>query len=475
MEVVMIRFILTVTMFLTCAFGIDAQVRWSASRNVDRLNVDIVIDEECEVSDNRMLMLTPRIVKAGDTLDMSSVGLMGRRRYFFYKRFEKHYPEVMQTEHYRADKHDGTVSWNESVPYERWMNGAEFQILLQTYGCCNDIVETKVIPLGRYKEYVPLFRWLVPEAELVKTRVIKGTAFIDFEVSRTEIKPDYRENRREIGKILDIVDSLRADRDIHIDSLSIKGFASPESPYSNNTRLARERTEALKDYVTRMYRFDEDFIKTSYEPEDWEGLRAFVSGSNIVNRDAVLALIDSDMEPDAKEAKIKRLYPEDYRFLLDVCYPALRHSDYRIVYNIRQYTDIEELKEVFRTAPAKLSLSELFTLSTAYEPGTEEFIDVFEVAVLVYPDDPVANLNAANAAMGAGDMDRAGRFLSKAGDSSDAVYSRGVMAALGKDYRKAEEYFRIAYEEAERSGRQDLAVIAADALDEISEFTDTNN
>ena len=224
-----------------------------------------------------------------------------------------------------------------------------------------------------------------------------------------------------------------------------------------------------------MYRFDEDFIKTSYEPEDWEGLRAFVSGSNIVNRDAVLALIDSDMEPDAKEAKIKRLYPEDYRFLLDVCYPALRHSDYRIVYNIRQYTDIEELKEVFRTAPAKLSLSELFTLSTAYEPGTEEFIDVFEVAVLVYPDDPVANLNAANAAMGAGDMDRAGRFLSKAGDSSDAVYSRGVMAALGKDYRKAEEYFRIAYEEAERSGRQDLAVIAADALDEISEFTDTNN
>ena len=255
-----------------------------------------------------------------------------------------------------------------------------------------------------------------------------------------------------------------------MDTLYIKGFASPESPYDNNTRLAKGRTKALKDYVTQLYSFDEDFIMTSYEPEDWEGLRRFVESSNISNREAILEIIDCSLEPDPKEWRLKSTYPEEYKFLKETCYPALRHSDYKIVYKIRTFTDLNELKKVFKEAPAKLSLREFFNLSTAYEPGSEDFMKVFEVATMVYPDNETANLNAANAAMLVEEYNKAERYLAKAGETPHAIYARGVLAGLRQEYSIAEELFRKAAVAALEAEDMFLEEVAQNACDEMKKF-----
>ena len=384
------------------------------------------------VPSNKMVLFTPMVVNGEDTLSLSSVGVLGRRRYFYYERNQKRYPEVFENENFRSNDKPNSFKWAETMPYEKWMDGSSLKLRKQVYGCCNDLIEESIIDLTQYNDYHPVFKWIVPEAELEKVRSLEGSAFIDFVVSTTDIRPDYRENRRELGKIISTIDSLKADADITMDTITIKGFASPESPYDNNTRLAKGRTQALKDYVTQLYAFDENFILTSYEPEDWEGLRRFVQASNIKHKNEILSIIDSSMEPDPKEWKLKSTYPEEYKFLKETCYPALRHSDYKIVYKIRTFTDINELKRIFAESPAKLSLREFFNLSSAYEPGTEEFNEVFEVAVLVYPDNEIANLNAANAAMGVGELDKAERYLAKAGNSPEAEYAREVLAALKK-------------------------------------------
>lgn len=384
------------------------------------------------VPSNKMVLFTPMVVNGEDTLSLSSVGVLGRRRYFYYERNQKRYPEVFENENFRNNDKPNSFKWAETMPYEKWMDGSSLKLRKQVFGCCNDLIEESIIDLTQYNDYHPVFKWIVPEAELEKVRSLEGSAFIDFVVSTTDIRPDYRENRRELGKIIGTIDSLKADADIRMDTITIKGFASPESPYDNNTRLAKGRTQALKDYITQLYAFDENFILTSYEPEDWEGLRRFVESSNINHKSEILDIIDCSLEPDPKEWKLKSTYPEEYKFLKETCYPALRHSDYKIVYKIRTFTDINELKRVFAESPAKLSLREFFNLSSAYEPGTEEFNKVFEVAVLVYPDNEIANLNAANAAMGVGELDKAERYLAKAGNSPEAEYAREVLAALKK-------------------------------------------
>ena len=195
-----------------------------------------------------------------------------------------------------------------------------------------------------------------------------------------------------------------------------------------------------------MYDFADDIIITEHEPEDWEGVRRYVENSNINHCAEILGMIDSDMDPDAKEAKIKRTYPEEYRFLLQYCYPALRHTDYRIDYNIRRYSDVEEIKRILAERPQSLSLNEFYLVARMYEPGSPEFTDVFETAVRMFPDDAVANLNAANAAMRHGDHEAAHRYLEKAGDSAEAVYARGALAIREKDYKRAVTFLEKARE-----------------------------
>lgn len=152
------------------------------------------------------------------------------------------------------------------------------------------------------------------------------------------------------------------------------------------------------------------------------------------------------MEPDAKEAKIKRTYPEEYRFMLQHFYPALRHTDYRIDYNIRMFSEVEEIKRIMAERPQKLSQNEFYLVAEKYEPGTDEFTDVFETAVRMFPNDEVANLNAANAAIRRDDFATARKYLDKAGDSAEVAYARAALAVREGDYETARQYLNQAKE-----------------------------
>ena len=424
-------------------------------RNGGYMVVDMTLDlKGLDVDGNRAVLLTPRLVNGKDSLDLQSVGIYGRRRYYFYVRNG----ESMLAEDersFKASEKPDDIAYHCIAPYAEWMNGAKLSLHRSDYGCCNTLLAEQDGVLGRHVEaFFPELVYVRPQAETVKSRSLEGSAFIDFPVDKTVIYPDYRRNTAELGKIQATIDSVRNDRDVTITQVWLKGYASPESPYAHNTELAIGRTEALKKYIQQLYKFEEGIIATDYEPEDWAGLRRYVEQTNLDHRTEILALIDSDMDPDAKEAKIKRSYPEEYRFLLQNCYPALRHTDYRIAYVIRSYSDVEEIERLMRTQPQKLSLNEFYLAAQEYEPGTDEFTEVFETAVRMFPDDTVANLNAANAAMRRGDNAGAARYLERAGDSPEAVYARGSLAVRMKDYETARKYLN----EAKALGLEQAAV-----------------
>lgn len=266
----------------------------------------------------------------------------------------------------------------------------------------------------------------------------RGEAYIDFPVAKAVILPDYRSNAAEIAKIRATIDKVRSDRDITITSISFTGYASPEGSYALNERLARQRTEALIAYVKGLYHFPDSIMHSSWVAEDWDGLAARVRTMDIADRDAILALItDTSIEPDARDQRLKRQFPEQYAILLRDVYPSLRHSDYVVTYNIRNYTETREIAAIMSTAPQKLSLAELFTYAQSLDKNSPEFKEVMEVAVRMYPSDPVANLNAATTAVGHGEYDLARAYLAKAGDSANAAYTAGVLAALEARYADA--------------------------------------
>ncbi|MCH5221200.1 MAG: DUF3868 domain-containing protein [Muribaculaceae bacterium] len=434
------------------------------ARNSAYMAVDMDVDlQSLKVGSNRAVLLTPYLVNDNDSLALYSVGIYGRKRYFYYLRNGKSLLSDGTEESYRARQKPNELTYHTLVPYEEWMNGSTLKFKREDYGCCSALVDEYLGELGAYHDVVftPQFEYKRPVADALKTRTLSGRAFIDFPVNRTELYPNYRNNQIELAKIIATIDSVRRDEDVTITSIKIKGFASPEGPYDNNIRLAKGRTETLKQYVQNLYKFEPGFIATDYEPEDWEGLREFVVGCGLDRKDEILALIDSDMAPDPKNDKLRSAYPEEYKFLFQAIYPALRHSDYYITYNIRSYTTPEEIRKVMYEAPHKLSLNELFVLAQSLEPGSDEYNEVFETAVRMFPNDETANLNAANSAMQRRDFVSAARYLEKAGDGAEAVYARGVLAALQADYDNAETLIQ----QAETLGMND----AASVLEHIQE------
>lgn len=409
-----------------------------------RINVAFPVDlSSINCKSRQAVVLTPVVCNGADSLFLPPVALYGRDRWIHYQR--ELGDNMLAGENgvnLRNWQKPDSYPYSASAQWEDWMDGASLSVIRKDYGCCSTLLaegtSTPVYTLNLEPEEIMFaYSYVRPVADEVKTRTAEGSAYIDFPVNKTEIYPDYRRNTVELGRILATIDSIRNDADITVKSLSIKGYASPEGSYSNNERLAKGRTEALKNYVQNLYHFTPGFIKTSYEPEDWEGLRKWLENNEISEKERILAIVDGSLAPDPKDAAIKRQFPTEYAYLLKTVYPALRHSDYRIDFEVRNFTDVEEIKRLIKTQPQKLSLNEFYLAAQTYEPGSDDFNEVFETAVRMYPDDEVANLNAANAAISRNDLSSASKYLDKAGDGGEAEYVRGLLEIRYGNLEKA--------------------------------------
>ena len=424
--------------------GIDSL---SFDRHGEFMVVDMDIDLKLvDVQSSRAQVITPLMVSLdGDTLQLPSVGVYGHVRYINYLRNDRKPLSGFEEATFEASDRPKLYDYMASVPFEPWMDSSQLLIRRRLYGCTNCLLDERLDPVASYM--------VVEEPEINITdfsamdiapivESLEGAAFIDFVVDKTDINPNYRRNPRELLKIQESIDTVLNDPDVVITGVWLKGFASPESPYNHNRDLAIGRTAALKEHIRQLYNFNPDIISTDFEPEDWAGLRKYVEASNIDNKDAILGIIDSDMAPDPKEALIKKKYPKEYKFMLENFYPALRHTEYRITYQVKRFDDVDKIREVMRTKPNRLTLREFHILANSCLPGSDDYYEVFETAARMYPDDPAAAINAANAALKRKDYASAERYLSRAGDSDDAVYARAALAFSKEEYDKADELLR---------------------------------
>lgn len=406
--------------------------------------LDLNMDSLDLPSDTR-LVFTPVIRNGSETREMPQIIINGRKQDISYRRHGyKDYPGNVVS----VRRKNGTsqrLHYDAVLPYEDWMKNSDVVMAEDLCGC-GDVQDQNTVGLRQLR--TPFIPYMRPAAEARKVRHEEGRAFVDFPVDKITLYPEYRRNTQELQKIVNTINLVKNDKNTTITNISIHGYASPEAPYEHNAYLAENRAKTLKDYVARLVSMDDALFTVRSTPEDWQGLRQMVAGSNLTNRDAIIRIIDDpQFSPDAREWKIKSGYPEDYRFMLDNWYPALRHSDYVVTYSVRPFS-AEEAKEILKTKPQQLSLEEMFMVAQTYEPGSDEFKEVMETAVRMYPDNATANINAACARMESGDLAGAQRYLDKAGDTPEALHAKGVLAMLRGDAQNA----RLLLEKAKAGG-----------------------
>ena len=343
------------------------------------------------------------------------------------------------------------------VRYEPWMENARLDVQRDECGCG----EIKSMNVERLVDKVtlervllpyvvtPHFAYLQPKAEEIKQRDIQAECFLDFEVNRINIRPEYMNNPQELAKIRKMIDELKSDPNVKVNRLDIIGYASPEGTLVTNKRLSEGRAMALRDYLASKYDFPRNQYYIIFGGENWDGLEKALDTMEIEYKDEVLDIIRDIPIEKGRETKLMQLRGGvPYRYMLKYIFPSLRIAICRVNYEVRNF-NVDEAKEEIKRRPQNLSLNEMFLVANTYPVGSQEFIDVFETAVRMYPKDEIANINAATAALSRNDLISAERCLNmvdsmkKLPEYSNAM---GVLMLLKGEYEHAEEYLNVAYE-----------------------------
>lgn len=338
--------------------GVDKAV---VTRHGGYVGLDMVLNlDSLELPANTRLVYRPCVKAAGTTLAMPGIVVNGRRQQIMYERGDTAGIGGGATVVRRRNGEPQTVSYKASVPLAA--NVYDYDIVIREDLCgCGDIYDGNEYLLRRRRK--PAVAFLRPAAEGRKLRHIDKTAYIDFPVNSTELYSDYRRNPSELDSIIRTINLVKADKNLHIRRIGIHGYASPEGSHAANERLARGRAVTLKDYVRRLVALDDTVFAVSHTAEDWDGLVDSINGGGIANRQAVLDIIaDKTLGYDEREWKIKNAFPDDYRYMLDNWYPALRRSDYRISYVVRPFS-VDEARRIIRVKPQQLSLEEMFLVA----------------------------------------------------------------------------------------------------------------
>lgn len=204
-----------------------------------------------------------------------------------------------------------------------------------------------------------------------------------------------------------------------------------------------------------------------YGGENWDGLRKMVAESDMMEKEDILHIIDNtpaaiNYHTNTSRKKSLMLYKhgEPYRYMLNEYYPHLRKAICKIKYNVQNF-NIEQAKILLHSRPQDLSLNEIYQVALTYENGSPEFIELFETAVRIFPNDEVANLNAASAALSHGDTVLAEEYLRKTKISVPEYENTvGVLHLLKGEYEQAEAYLNKAAESGLRQARLNLEELA---------------
>lgn len=380
--------------------------------------------------------------------EMMARGLRGKdARAWARVRYQKPY-RVMRIGEQPLER----VPYNYSFRFEPWMMGAKLEIMERVLGSANDVksVYASVLvpslslrdPANPYDFHSFQVNFIQPVVEVVKRRSESGSANLDFRIGSYEIDRNFKNNASQLTDINATLARVTGNPNATVNKISIVGYASPDGSYQVNQRLAMVRAESLQGYIKSFNSFPTSVYSVDWVAEDWAGLKSMVEGSGLpsADRNLVVDIINNDESPVDKQMMMMDLPGGLYRYLYDNFYPRLRRVEYKVEYDIQTF-DLEQAKALVFVDPTQLSLSEIFAVAGSYEVGSDQWVTCFDIAAQLFPTDVTACVNAAGAAIVAGDATRARLYLQGLDAEAAAANNMGVLCLMEGNLEMAERMF----------------------------------
>ena len=426
----------------------------SVYQEEDNLIINALIDiSKLKLGKQQMVTLTPYLSTNDDSdnqvYTFQPVIITGKTRNKAVKRsitldgFE-YENEPILTELRRNGKKQ-SIPVKVIVPYESWIihNGSmNFNEVIE--GCVNcELISRnnaggfEIILSSSSSRYDICY--IIPPAEQLKLRNETYSAYINFQAGSYNIIRTYKNNSVILDEVDRIVSDIKQNTDISIANIHVVGYASPEGSYEQNMSLSANRARAFVNYLSSVHNIGQANIQVDWRGEDWQGLRKALQESSISEKARVISIIDKVYDIGMRKATIQSLFNGDiYKELQNKIYPNLRRNEYTISYSVRAF-DTNEARELIKTNPKLLSLSELYLLANSYTRGSSEFREIFHTALNLYPNDVNSMINKASLDIEEGAIDQGIEALLNI-DRPEAWNNLGIGYIYKNDYEKAEYY-----------------------------------
>lgn len=416
------------------------------------------------VGSQRSLSLVPLLTDGEHNVPLQEIIVNGKRREKAYIRglvLSKQEPTAIIVPYNKRE----TFNYTQVIPYQPWMANASLQLVETLCGCGNyqemtaqELISNDVsTEAKRLSAMSPLVAYIQPTVEVIKTRSEQYEAHLDFPVSKAVILTDFMNNHAELLNIRSMFDKIQSDKNLTVTGISIEGFASPEGPLAFNEQLSKKRAEALKDYLIKNEKVSSKLYHVTFGGENWDGLVKVLKTSSMKDKETFLNIIKNTTDDVKRKQEIMRVGGgTPYRTMLKDIYPGLRKVDLKIDFTVVNF-DVEQGRVIIRENPKYLSLNEMYQVANSYPKGSKDFVDVFDIAVRMYPNDAVANSNAAAVALSQKDLKNALKFMEKADHTTaEFLNNTGVYNFLNGDIVRATAAFEQAASLGDKAAQENL-------------------
>lgn len=169
-----------------------------------------------------------------------------------------------------------------------------------------------------FVDTVPRYRIRIVDKYLT----VEDRNYIQFFVGDTRVVDTLGDNWRQLDKITGLMRQIVEQQEFWVDTITLTAASSPEGAYAFNDRLSQGRAAALKRYLVRRYGKSIDtMLIVRWVAENWPELTQRIrTDKSIENREAILALIASEKNPDRREQAIRLRFPKEYAYIRSVIY-----------------------------------------------------------------------------------------------------------------------------------------------------------
>lgn len=303
--------------------------------------------------------------------------------------------------------YSGTVTLPEGT------DTARVVAVVSTDGCgeCTGIDTLDVASVVRPVLYL---RWMEPEFT-VRPKVAEGSgeARLQFAINKYDIDTGLGRNREELQAMLETLAPVLKDTLATINTFTITGMASADGTLAFNTRLAKNRADAAKEWVARQLGLDSGQkarISTGSRPEGWQPVLDAMTRDGDPDSVKVKGILQrhAGQDDDVQERYIRRL--ACWNTIRDKYLSKDRKVEYTYSYTIKSFTTDGELLDMYGKRPDAFNEPELLKVATLVE-GDAEKIGVYRTVLERFPESETALNNLAILYLRTGDTEGARRLL----------------------------------------------------------------